>query len=330
MPSPTPAGFSTAIVEDPDTGWKVYVLRSKGTSSPAMEARIVPQAGANLYSLKYGDHEILKGPDSLSSLPGYSHGIPILYPIPNRVKDSEFTFGGKKYRFTANERTHFLHGLAHSVAWKLEDFGFHDDHAELNLSLTFEPGTPGFKDFPIKNRINLSYILLDGALEIKFEAENLDEVDFPFGFSIHPWFKVLGKRESTRIQVPAQKHMEAQGLIPSGRLASLDESPKDLRQPTSIKDLDLDDVYWGMVPDKPAQIRSEDTGIQISLQASEAFTHMVVFVPPGEPFFCMENQTCSTDAHNLYEQGLRKESHLIVLKPGQKSGGTIKFAFEAP
>ena len=50
---------------------------------------------------------------------------------------------------------------------------------------------------------------------------------------------------------------------------------------------------------------------------------MVVYTPPGRPFFCMENQTCSTDAHNLYSKGLEKEAHLLIAGQGKKVSGWV-------
>jgi galactose mutarotase-like enzyme len=40
---------------------------------------------------------------------------------------------------------------------------------------------------------------------------------------------------------------------------------------------------------------------------------------------CIENQTCSTDAHNLWDKKLRKESHLIVTPTGQSHTGHVDY-----
>ena len=62
----------------------------------------------------------------------------------------------------------------------------------------------------------------------------------------------------------------------------------------------------------------------LTLEASELFTHSVVYTPAGQPFFCVENQSCSTDAHNLYARGLEKEAHLTVLPPGASLSAYIE------
>jgi len=120
-----------------------------------------------------------------------------------------------------------------------------------------------------------------------------------------------------RITVPARKWMQAVELMPTGKLVDPSRAPADLRRSTSLSHLHIDDVFWGMQPDKPALIDYDSTGIRLTLSASELFTHAVVYTPEGKDFFCIENQSCSTDAHNLYAQGLEKAAHLQILEPGQ-------------
>jgi dipeptidase D len=51
----------------------------------------------------------------------------------------------------------------------------------------------------------------------------------------------------------------------------------------------------------------------------------VVFTPWDRPLFAIENQTSSTDAHNLWDQGKKRESHLLVLEPGARGGGFVEW-----
>jgi len=111
--------------------------------------------------------------------------------------------------------------------------------------------------------------------------------------------------------------MEAEDLLPTGRLFDLEEGSADMRNPTPLSALDLDDVFWGLEPSQPQNIYYDDIGKKVTLTASEFFTHSVIYTPPSQPFFCIENQSCSTDAHNLYARGLTEESHLTILDPGE-------------
>jgi galactose mutarotase-like enzyme len=61
----------------------------------------------------------------------------------------------------------------------------------------------------------------------------------------------------------------------------------------------------------------------VALGGSRDITHLVVFTPPARPTFCIENQTSSTDAHNLHARGLTRESHLIIVTPGKTARGSV-------
>jgi len=51
---------------------------------------------------------------------------------------------------------------------------------------------------------------------------------------------------------------------------------------------------------------------------------LVVYSPPGEPYFCAEPVTNCTDAFNLAVQG-RTDTGMIVLAPGEVVTVIIRF-----
>jgi aldose 1-epimerase len=63
--------------------------------------------------------------------------------------------------------------------------------------------------------------------------------------------------------------------------------------------------------------------LRLTLGASPDFTHVVVYTPAARPFFCIENQTCSTDAHNLHARGFVRQAHLSIVEPGQSHRGAL-------
>jgi len=58
-----------------------------------------------------------------------------------------------------------------------------------------------------------------------------------------------------------------------------------------------------------------------------AATSLIIYSPAGDDFVCVENQTCSGDAHNLHARGLRGEAHLLILEPGQKHRGQVEMVW---
>lgn len=319
-----PKSFGASVELERQSGLKVIVLKYADPLQPGkgLEARVVPEAGSNLYSLKVDETELLVQPAKLG-LPAIRYGFPILFPTPNRVRDSRFTFEGQTFNFRPNERTNFIHGLVHSVPWQFADPTANDSSASVETFLNWDPATTNFSSFPIRHQLRIKFTLDSQGVRLTFTVENRDERRLPFGFAFHPWFQVLGSRKETYLYVPAQKHMEAEGLLPTGKLENLEGSPYDLRSPVSLESLRLDNVYWGLVPEKAPGYEIRDRGLKISLVGSKEFTHMVVYTPPGKPFFCMENQTCSTDAHNLHARGFEKAAHLLIIDKGKSLSGSV-------
>ena len=318
-------GFHHSVETDPESGWKVHRLSYRDPAGRrTISARIVPEAGSNLISLEVDGSEILHTPPTIKQSSGVRFGFPILYPTPNRVRDAKLTFDGRTFEFQPNNGPNFIHGLVHSVPWRAGDPVIARDRVSLSTTLDFDEGLSGFARFPIRNRLTMTFTLHTDGVTLAFEAQNLDKGRLPFGFAFHPYFKILGERAQTFLRVPARRHMEAVGLLPTGKLEPLEGSPLDVRSYTSLEKLNLDDVYIGMVPGQPAGYEARDRKVRVALEASEIFTHAVVYTPTGRTYFCIENQTCSTDAHNLHARGLVEESHLIVLEPGQRAGGSVR------
>jgi aldose 1-epimerase len=301
----------------PDTGWPTIRLSCVNPDSAKEQSAVQfsPEMGSNLLSFQ------VEGTEYLYAIPEPDEklkflGTPVLYPTPNRVRNAQFTFGGHTFKFEPNIGPNFIHGLVRDVPWSSTPPVITPEGISVRTEIVFAPGKSIYDPFPFRNSLALTFALTEDMVRLAFEVHNGDQQPLPFGLAIHPYFRILGARESVRIQVPAQAWMEAIDLLPTGRLVGLDHGPADLRQPTSLALLDLDDVYWGMRPDKPTTIYYDALGKQVTLTASEFFSHAVVYTPKGKPYFCIENQSCSTDAHNLYARGFRREAHLTVLDPG--------------
>ena len=310
----------------PDTGWQLVQLTyGKPTAEDYTTISFAPELGSNLLSFQVGDTEYLCDTDETRG--NRLLGTPILYPSPNRVRDARFTFGGRTFAFEPNDGPHFLHGLVRDLPWTCETPQVSEAGVSIKTQIAFEPGTRIYELFPIRNRLELTYTLRPGLVRFNFTVQNQEEEErLPFGLAIHPYFRVFGPRETVRLQVPAQKWMEAIDLIPTGRLLDLTEGPADLRQPAFLSELDLDDVFWGLTPEQPQAIYYDQLGKKVTLRASALFTHSVIYTPKGKPNFCVENQSCSTDAHNLYTLGFEQAAHLMVLEPGASLSAWVEIA----
>jgi aldose 1-epimerase len=315
-------GGEVSVQTDSTTGWQIYTLRQN-----RMVVQVVPQTGCNVFSIQMDGVQYLRVPEQLSQLPGVGYGNPILYPTPNRVAAAQFTFGGKTYKFPPNNGENFIHGLVHSATWKTIGTDSGANAASVHCELAFEPGTKHYQLFPFAHVVQLLIRVEETAVRWTYEIDNRQgHTAVPFGIGFHPYFVYQGQRSQTFLEVPATHVMEAVELLPTGKLLELGKTKYDLRQPTPLEGLMLDDVYFGMTRERPAVIDFRDAKRKITLAASDDFTHMVVYTPE-QPFFCVENQTCSTDAHNLHKRGMSDVAHLRVCQPGMVMSGWVEYRF---
>lgn len=314
--------------EHPDTGWPIIRLSCKDSRVAAHQtiAQICPSQGCNLFDWVVDGIEYLSDFGSVKGSARQLLGTPILFPTPNRIRDAHFTFDGRTFAFPPNNGSNFIHGLVRDMTWTADEPVIEDESISLRTSVTIAPGEPAFDLYPIKTSLVLIYTLRPGHIRLDFTVMNEDERQrLPFGLAIHPYFRVIGPRDSVRIQVPARKWMEAVDLLPTGKLVDLTHAPADLRQPQPLSVLSLDDVYWGLDSSTPQAIYYDNIGTKLTLAASDLFTHSVVYTPAEQPYFCLENQSCSTDAHNLYAKGLEEAAHLMILEPGESHASWIEF-----
>lgn len=309
--------------QNPGTGWDIYTLRQEG-----MVVQVAPFAGANAFSVQKNGVAYFRVPEPLSKLPGVGYGNPVLYPMPNRVKGAEFTFEGTTYQFPKNRRGNFIHGLVHSEPFEVTGKQVGQDYVSLTCQLRFEPGKRCYELFPFPHDFNITIRVTESSVRWTYEVDNSrGEKNLPFGVGFHPYILYHGERSKAHLQVPATHLMESEKELPSGRLLPLDGHPLDARQPVSLEGYHADHVFYGMTPGKPAKLEFLETGRAITFHASEDFTHMVVWTPQ-RPFLGIENQTCSTDAHNLHSHGENQSAHLQVCPPGKKLSGTVVYVFE--
>ncbi|MCE5259769.1 MAG: aldose 1-epimerase [Chloroflexi bacterium] len=315
--------------DHPETGWPIIRLSCQDTriSSHQTIAQIFPNNGCNLFDWEVDGIEYLT---DFGTVKGSAHqllGIPILYPTPNRVRGAQFTFEERTFTFPPNNGANFIHGLVRDLPWKTDEPAIEDESISLHASIKIAPDSPAFELFPISNTLSLILTLKPGHIRFDFTVQNDDERQrLPFGLAIHPYFRVIGPRDSVRIEVPARKWMEAANLLPTGKLVDLSRAPADLTKPQSLSELALDDVFWGLSSSATQTIYYDNIGTKVTLAASDFFTHSVVYTPPEQPYFCLENQSCATDAHNLYAQGLEEAAHLTILEPGESHSSWIEFS----
>jgi aldose 1-epimerase len=279
-------------------------------------------------SLQVDGVEYFHQPEDLKQLPGVGYGNPILYPTPNRVKQSKFTFRERTFVLDENEDRNFIHGLVNKSQWEVVGMVIDNMHASIRCKVAFAEGGKEFEKFPLTHDFFMTVSVSGQAVRWTYEVDNSQgDAAIPFGVALHPYFVYQGDRAETYLTIPATHMMEpTPDLLPTGKLIPAAELPYALNEPISLKDTKFDTVFWGLKSAEPTVVDFRSVQRKVTLAATDDFTHLVVWTP-DRPYFGIENQTCSTDAHNLSVNGKEKEAHLQVCEPAQKMSGWVEYRF---
>lgn len=291
------------------------------------EIWVLPGHGMNLCKYKANNLKIIEfDPDEIRE--GF-YGTPLLYPTPNRVCEGKFCYNGKEYPQIKNGKLITIHGLLHNEPFNGLNISKTDDSISVSGYIDFIEKNHLFEAFPFQHRLTIKYTLDKSGVRFDYEIENKDQdQSIPFGIALHPFFSKLDGENETTIRAPYEySYRTTDSLIPTGELLSVD-GETNLSDYVPVGALDLDTVFTGKRNDESASIKYSKSGIQITLMSSDDFSHIMIYTPKGKRFFCMENQTCATNAHNLYNQGMQDISGLKFVEPKSRFGGFVKFVTE--
>jgi len=294
-------------------------------------ARIAVDRGFNCYSFAVDGHELLDSVRGFAQGEGRpsGHGIPILFPFPNRIRDGRFSWNGRSYQLSPpiapdDGNGNAIHGFCLDRPWRVISQDTSSVTGEFQLSRDAADRRPLW---PSDARIRVAYRLEDNRLLADVTIDNPDGEDLPFGFGTHPYFRLPlgsgGTAVDCRVHVPAHQQWELDACLPTGRLLRVDASC-DLRHGGRFGDMQLDHVLTSIAdinlqPLAVLVMSVGDPGARRRLTQrcdGGVFREIVVYTPPGRDAVCLEPYTCVTDAINLDPAGTT--SGWQVLPAGQK------------
>ena len=157
-------------------------------SAGPLSLGLAPEVGGSVayFRLERGDATIdlmrpLSDADRRAKNPVGAAMFPMV-PFANRIADNAFSFGGRAYRFAANnppERFH-VHGTGWRSVWSVASA----DRERAVLELVCER-----PDEPYSYRATQTFAVTPTALTVTTTIENRGAVAMPFGFGQHPWFE---------------------------------------------------------------------------------------------------------------------------------------------
>jgi aldose 1-epimerase len=91
-------------------------------------------------------------------------------------------------------------------------------------------------------------------------------------------------------------------------------------------DVALDHCFAGW--DGRATLRWPRSGVGVEVEATAAFGHVILYSPPGEPFFALEPVSNANDGFNLLDDG-QAGTGVAVLAAGEALEGEVRIRVDA-
>lgn len=311
------------------------VLRDRQTGA---EARVAAGFGANVVGLRLAvrDRTLeVMPPAPPPGTPPSRLGAPVLFPYPNRVRDAQYTWQGRRYRLPVAPTSgrHAIHGLVLARPFRVTARQAGDGAASVTCVIAAADVPEVADQYPFAFRLSLTYTLSANGLRTQAEVANEGEAPMPFGLGFHPYFRVPlvegGRRENCRLLLWAPRIWELdQENLPTGRVLPA-PGTVDARGYPALGDAVFDTLYTRLALDDPGagawsgRYLDPVAGVEVILIADAAFREGVLFAPTTRPVVSIEPYTCATDALNLQARGI--DAGLLVLAPGERwsAGYTI-------
>jgi aldose 1-epimerase len=232
----------------------------------------------------------------------------LMAPYPNRVRDGTFTFEGRSYSLRFPEK-HAIHGDVRNRPWQVETCGAH------RATLRFRSEDFPDINYPFPFSVTQSFEITDGRLLVQCTIRNEGSGSMPAGCGYHPYFNRALTEESENVSL----RFKTEGIYPSVGDIPL---PTGMARPllpledfSNLRPLDveLDACFAGW--DGNAEMVWPASKVSVAMNAGPALSHLVLFSPPGKPYFALEPQSQMTDGFNFFARGER-ETGVTVLPPG--------------
>ena len=241
-------------------------------------------------------------------------GIPLLFPFGGRIAGRRYEWRGRTYELPEGDgRGNAIHGAVFDRPWHIVECSGDRVTARFHAGADWPQWE---SQWPADFRIDCSYRLQPRALVVAFDIENRSHAPLPCGLGIHPYFAVDLDREPVRLDLPATRRWELQGLVPTGEFSPWDNPPAGM----PLKDVVLDDVVsdWSDSGGDGTQRVTLRRGpshpdVALSFDASD-FPFCVVYTAPTRRAVCIEPYSMLPNAFELRERGI--ETGMWLIEPG--------------
>lgn len=279
-----------------------------------IEISIRPEQGGSLECVRYDGHDLFR----CSALREATDWNPIdtacfpLVPFSNRIERGRFTFNGHKATLSPNmgDHPHAIHGQGWLGKWTPT---LKTDTA-CEMLFAYRSG-----EWPWSYNACQKIALHTDSFRHEVSVTNKSEHPMPAGLGFHPQFT---RTPACFIQTGTEfVWLTTPDGIPTEKVSV----PQDwaLADGKYVSDLDVDHCFaeWNRV----ARIEWPELRSALTISADEIFDHLVVFVPQGQNFFCVEPVSHMPNALN---QSDPLGAGMVALQPEQELMAGVTYLFE--
>ena len=239
---------------------------------------LAPQAGGSIARFRVDGADILRAMAAADVASGKGNNAAAypLVPFSNRIANGMLAFGEERIRLDPNwpGQRHPMHGDGWARPWSV----VRSDARSAELVYEHD----GRQGWPFRYRARQSYRLDENALSVGMSIENCERRAVPAGLGLHPFFT---RESDTELACrTADVWLADAEVLPTKRVVV----PREWDFTTSrrVGDVVLDNCFDGW--DGRATIVWPRRKLRLAIEATQPFRHLVVFIPPDRPFFCVE------------------------------------------
>lgn len=220
----------------------------------------------------------------------------LMAPYPNRIRDGRFTFQGREYQLNFPEK-HAIHGDVRNRPWTVKAT------SPQETTLSFRSLDFGDINYPFAFSVVQSFRIADGSLVACCRIKNDDTLPIPVGCGYHPYFlrALGGKNENVMVQFSADGAYPYSGETPLPEGMDVPLTPRQNFLVARDLDVSLDTCFAGW--QGGAEMVWPASKVRVVMNASSNMSHLVLYSPPGKPFFALEPQSQMTDGFNFLAKG---------------------------
>ena len=277
---------------------------------------LLPEIGGRISSLICDDFDVLRPIPlhDLKSLHLFKGGSFPLVPFSNRIKNAKFNFNELEYNLNQNAFPHAIHGHGYLSEWSIVE----RSNASAKIIYRHQPDKLGW---PWSYEITQSIHLNNFSCIIELKLTNSSNSIMPFGFGIHPFFNF---NDEVRLKFFASREWDGQPEDFPTKTKSI-ENNFNIRNGRALWKNEKTVCYENF--DGKVKIIWPYKKKKITMKVDKIFNHLIVHVPKGEEYFCIEPVSHPTDGFNLMQ--VKKENlDSWFLAPNENINGLIELDLE--